>query len=49
MQFDRNNIGDTKLIRIHIITKNKPGATIHFKTKIVIILLVSTKNVDTDK
>ena len=36
-----------KLIKIHIHTRNKPGATILFKIKIA--LLISTKNVDTDR
>ena len=34
---------------MHIITKNKPDATILLKIRIEIILLISTKNVDTDK
>ena len=38
-----------KLIRIHVITKNQLGATILFTTKIEIILLISTKDVDTDR
>ena len=38
-----------KLIKIHIHTRNKPGATILFKIRIKIILLISTKNVDTDR
>ena len=37
-----------KLKRMLLITKNKPGATILFKTRIEIILLISTKTVDTD-
>ena len=37
------------VIRTHIITKNKIGETIQFKTRIVIILLFSTKNVETDR
>ena len=37
----------SKLIRIHIRTRNKLGAK--FKTRIVIILINSTKNVDTDR
>ena len=39
----------SKLKRILLITKNKPGATILFKTRIEIILLISTKTVDTDR
>ena len=38
-----------KFIKIHKITKNKLGATTLFKTSLVIILLISTKNVDTDR
>ena len=49
MQLDCNNNGYTKLISIHIITKNKRGETTSFNTRIVIILLISTKNIDTDR
>ena len=38
-----------KLKRILLITKNKPGSSILFKTRIEIILLISTKTVDTDR
>ena len=36
-----------KLIKIHIRTRNKLGAK--FKKRIVIILIIFTKNVDTDR
>ena len=36
-----------KLIKLHIHTRNKLGSK--FKTRFVIILIISTKNVNTDR
>ena len=36
-----------KVARIHLNTRSKINATLSFETRIVIILLISTKNVDT--
>ena len=40
-------LGIGKVTKIHISTRNKPDTKL-FKRRIVIVLLISTKNVDTD-
>ena len=50
MSFNLTAIGleIQKATRIQISTKNQPYATILFETRIIIILLIFTKNIDTD-